>query len=155
MISGITERPKAFTYSIRDPLIVLKVVASVADVGNARENSSWCLELIRASEQSGEKSPLPFRADTTRASFLERGKEAKAPPLWADGKCRAQWRRGNARAFPPFWLVSLSWGSAQHTWEISNENYWEQGSEAVMKIPSLEAKPCSVFSSFPAQITFS
>ena len=56
MTSCITTRQKAFTDSIRDPLIVLKVVASVTDVGTARENSSWCLELIRASEQSGVRS---------------------------------------------------------------------------------------------------
>lgn len=100
MVSVITMRQKAFTDSIMNTLIVVKVVASVIDVGNARENASWLSELLRASERSGENSQLGLRADTTRPSFLERGKEEKAPPLWADGKCLL-WRRGNASAFPP------------------------------------------------------
>lgn len=61
-----------------------------------------------------------------RAFFLrERGKQEKAPPLWADAKSGVQWRRGNTSEFPPHWFVSLSWGQAQCTWEISNENYWK------------------------------
>lgn len=58
MVSVITMRQKAFTDSIMNTLIVGKVVASVIDVGNARENASWLSELLRASEQSGENSSV-------------------------------------------------------------------------------------------------